>query len=247
MKGLLLPATFTLLGLVILLALGVWQIERKAWKETLIATLAERTSAAPVPLPPPETWPTLRRDNAEFMRVRLRIEPGREDVLVFTSGSAIRDDVKSPGYFVFTPARLPSGGTVVVNRGYVPSRSAPPLQDAQEIVGSLRWPEEPSWFVSDHDASGIWYVRDPLAMARALGWGEVAPFYVEQEAPLPPGGSPHPAPLHVRLRNDHLQYALTWFALAGTLVVVFAIWAAKRRREPVHGGSRGSGRENPHS
>ncbi len=229
--GLLLPAASTLAGLVILLALGVWQIERKAWKEALIATLAERTSAAPVRLPPPETWPTLRAGNDEFTRVRLRIEPGRQDVLVYTSGSALRNDVKSPGYFVFTPARLPDGATVVVNRGYVPSRSAPPSQGAQEIVGSLRWPEEPSWFVPARDASGIWYVRDPLAMAQTLGWGEVAPFYVEQEAPVPPGGLPHPAPLQVRLRNDHLQYALTWFALAGTLVVVFAIWAARQRRE----------------
>jgi cytochrome oxidase assembly protein ShyY1 len=232
-KGLLLPTLFALLGLVVLFALGVWQLERKTWKEALIATLEQRTTAAPVPLPPRQAWPTLTQENSEFMRVRLRINGAAgEDALVYTSGSALRDDVKSPGYFVFTPARLSDGGTVVVNRGYVPSRSTPPLQTPQEIVGSLRWPEAPPWFVSERDSSGLWFVRDPVAMARALGWGEVAPFYIEQEAPVPPGGLPHPAALHPRLRNDHLQYALTWFGLAGTLIVVFAIWAAKRRREP---------------
>jgi len=233
--GLLLPAMFALLGLIGLLALGAWQIERKAWKEALIATLSQRTTAAPVVLPPPQAWASLSAGNSEFMRVQLRIEPGGDDALVYTSGSALRDDVKSPGYFVFMPARLPGGATIVINRGYVPGRPAPRLQGPQDIVGSLRWPEAPSLFVSDRDGSGIWYVRDPLAMARALGWGEVAPFYIEQEAPVPPGGLPHPAALNVRLRNDHLQYAMTWFGLAAVLIVVFAVWATTRRRDQPSG------------
>jgi cytochrome oxidase assembly protein ShyY1 len=87
-------------------------------------------------------------------------------------------------------------------------------------------------FVSDRDsASATWFVRDHLAMAKANGWGEVAPFYIEQEAPVPPGGVPHPAKLNVRLRNDHLQYAITWYSLAGVLVVIFAIWALRQRRD----------------
>jgi cytochrome oxidase assembly protein ShyY1 len=238
-NGLLVPGAFALLGLAMLLALGIWQIERKAWKEALIATLAQRTAAPPIALPPPQAWAALSRENSEFTRVRLRIELGGGDALVYTGGSALRDDVKSPGFFVFTPARLQSGSAIVVNRGYVPSRSAPRLQEPQEIVGSLRWPEAPSLFVSERDSSGIWYVRDPLAMARVLGWGEVAPFYVEQEAPVPSGGLPHPAAINVRLRNDHLQYALTWFGLAAVLVVVFGIWAAARRRETDPGQARG--------
>jgi surfeit locus 1 family protein len=228
-RGLLVPGAFALLGLVVLLGLGIWQIERKAWKEGLIATLAQRLTADPVALPPRSAWASLTPEKAEFRRVRLRIAPAGDDALVYTSGSALRDDVKSPGYFVFTPARLPEGGIVVINRGYVPNQSYPRLEGAQDIIGSLRWPEAPSWFVTDRDSSGIWYVRDPLAMARAKGWGEVAPFYVEQEAPVPAGGLPHPAQLNVRLRNDHLQYALTWFGLAAVLVVMFAIWAVRRR------------------
>ena len=63
------------------------------------------------------------------------------------------------------------------------------------------------------------------------GWGTVAPFYIEQEAPVPPGGLPHPAPLKVQLRNDHLQYAITWYGLAAVLVVMFAIWAVAAAHE----------------
>ena len=235
----LIPGAAALASLVVLFGLGTWQLERKAWKETLIATLDRRLNDAPAALPPPSEWTAMRPENSEFSRVRLRVEfPKAGDALVYTSGSAIRDDVKGAGYFVFSPARLPNGQQVVINRGFVPDRAYPAVAGAVDIVGALRWPEAGSAFVSDHDAAGdVWMVRDPAAMAQRKGWGAVAPFYVEQEAPVPPGGLPHPAPLKVHLRNDHLQYAITWYGLAAVLVVMFAIWAVRRRREEAGGKS----------
>jgi surfeit locus 1 family protein len=233
MGGMLVPGVAALAGLAVLLGLGTWQIQRKTWKEGLIATLAQRLDAAPMALPAPGEWSALTQDNWEFRRVRLRAEfRDSGDALVFTSGSTLREDVKSPGYFVFAPARLPGGGTVVVNRGYVRDRSYPRADGAVDVVGYLRWPEASSWFVSDHDAAGaIWYVRDQRLMAKVRSWGQVAPFYIEQESPVPQGGLPHPATLNVRLRNEHLQYALTWYGLALVLVVMFAIWATQRLRQ----------------
>jgi len=230
---LLLPAALALLGVAVLIGLGTWQIERKAWKEELIATLERRLRATPVSLPPPAQWPELTAEESEFIRVRLLVEwPGGSDALLYTSGSALRDDVKSQGYFVFSPARALGVGTVVVNRGFAPTTAYPRASGVQEIVGVLRWPEPPSWFVVAHDAAGaIWTLRDHRAMAALKGWGEVAPFYIEQEAPVPSGGLPHPSALKVQLRNDHLQYAITWYGLAATLAVMFAIWAWRRRGE----------------
>ena len=232
-RGILVPAAVAVAALIVLLGLGTWQLERKAWKEALIATLDRRLNDAPIGLPPPTEWTGMTPENSEFTRVRLHVEfPKAADALVFTSGSAIRDDVKDTGYFVFSPARLPNGQQVVVNRGFVPDRSYPVAAGAADIVGALSWPEAGSAFVSDHDAAGdVWMVRDPAAMAQWKGWGAVAPFYLEQEAPVPPGGLPHPAPLQVRLRNDHLQYAVTWYGLAAVLVVMFVIWAARRRHD----------------
>jgi cytochrome oxidase assembly protein ShyY1 len=219
-----------LLGFAVLLGLGTWQIERKAWKERLIETITQRIKTEPMVLPAPTEWIAMAAGDWEFRRVNLRIEPVGKDVLVYISGSNLRDDVKAPGYLVFTPVRLPDGGRLVVNRGYVSDQSYPRLSGAQDIVGALRWPEAPSWFVADHDAAGdVWYVRDQRAMAELKGWGPVAPFYVEQEAPVPPGGSPHPAALQVRLRNDHLQYAVTWYGLAAVLALMFTVWAIRRR------------------
>jgi surfeit locus 1 family protein len=243
-RSLLIPGLCALAGFVALLGLGTWQIERKAWKEDLIETLTNRLTSEPGALPPPEYWPLLGPENAEFKRVRLNVSfPKSTDALVYTSGSALRDDVKGAGYFVFSPATLANGHVIVVNRGFTADRKYPPAEGAQEIVGVLRWPESPSLFVPERDSTGAtWFVRDHLAMARALGWGDVAEFYIEQEAPVPPGGVPHPSALKVRLRNDHLQYAITWYSLAGVLVVMFAVWARRQRSAAAadHGSGAGS-------
>jgi surfeit locus 1 family protein len=232
-RGPLVPGLVALAGFVVLIVLGTWQIERKAWKEALIAALRQRVTAEPVALPPQESWGRLTAENSEFLRVRVRIDFRKEgDALLYTSGSALRNDVKSPGYFVFTPVRLSGGTLIVVNRGYIPDFSYPGRAGSEEIVGYLRWPERSSWFIADHDNSNatVWYVRDHRLMAQVKRWGEVGPFYIEQESPAPPGGLPHPAALKVELRNEHLQYALTWYGLAAVLVVVFTIWARGRRR-----------------
>jgi len=239
-RQIVLPGLFVVLGLAVLLGLGAWQLDRKTWKEGIIDALSQRLSAAPVDLPPPEGWPLLDQANHEFRRVVFPAEFLHEDEsLVYTNGSPLRPDVKGPGYWVFTPARLTGGSIVMVNRGFVPEgRQAPSTRpDGQikgvvDIVGAMRWPEARSLFSpSDDPDSGLWYTRDHVAMAVWHNLENAAPFYVDQEEAVPPGGLPQPAPLRVDLRNNHLQYAITWFALAAGLVVIFAIWAIGRRRQ----------------
>lgn len=229
----------TAVGLIVLVSLGLWQLDRLAWKEALIATLRERLATAPVDLPVPSKWSRLTSANAEFRRVNLRVEfIDAPRASLYAGAPALRADIRSPGYFVFAPARLPGGETVVVNTGWVPPDRQYQWNQwgggAREIVGYLRWPERPGLFVTDHDASGaIWFVRDQHAMARVRGWGEVAPFYIDMESPVPAGGRPTPGPLIVNLRNNHLGYAWTWFGLAATLAGVFAFWLWSGRRKTI--------------
>ncbi len=232
-RSLLIPTVFVLVTLAVLLALGFWQVERLAWKENLIGSLGRRVSGPPVPLPPPNEWAGLSQGDWEFRRVSAAVEfTNGPHVFAYTSGTPLRPDIKAPGYFVFAPARLATGQLVVVNVGYTSDRSYPWNITKAEIAGYLRWPESPRWFVTESDQAGsVWYVRDHRAMAQRLSWGEpVAPFYIDQEAPVPPGGVPQPGPLTVKLRNDHFGYALTWFGLAVVLVVVFGFWVARRER-----------------
>jgi surfeit locus 1 family protein len=241
-RSLLIPA---LLAFAALVALGTWQIERKAWKEGLIATLAERLATPPTRLPPPATWAALDQAGNEYRRVTFKAEfEPVERAPVLATGSAFRPDVTGPGYWIFTPARLADGGVVVVNRGFVPLADAKTLPNSLDpglvdITGAIRWPEAPNWFTPKADpAQNLWFVRDPAAIAAAKAWGPVSPFYVELESPVPPGGWPQPGKLVPNLPNNHLQYAVTWYGLALVLVVVFAVWArssfrsAGEAREP---------------
>jgi surfeit locus 1 family protein len=234
-----LPGIIALLSLVVLIGLGTWQLQRKAWKEGLIATLTERLARPPASLPPSTACNGLAPEKDEFRRVEFTAELQHDrETLVYTVGSALRTDVTGPGYWVFTPARLPDGSLVVVDRGFVPEQRRNPKSRPEgqisgqiRIVGALRWPEEPGWFTPEPDpAQNLWFRRDPTGMAKVKGFGPVAPFYVDQEAPTPPGGWPKPGPLTVNLRNQHLQYALTWYGLAAVLIIVFMSFVISRRR-----------------
>jgi len=233
-RRLLVPGLLTMIGLAILIGLGTWQLQRKQWKEDLIATLNHQMAAEPKRLPDASSRAAMTRDNSEFQRVSLSVEfiPDAKPVYLYTGVSALRRDLKQPGYFVFAPARLPDGQTVVINRGYVPMdrRGDAPPAGATDIVGYLRWPESPGWFAQERVAKDdVWFVRDPHAMAAARGWGPVGAFYIDQQSPTPPGGFPKPGPLTVTLRNDHLGYAITWFGLAASLLAVFGAWAIRER------------------
>jgi surfeit locus 1 family protein len=97
------------------------------------------------------------------------------------------------------------------------------------LTGYLRFPEKAGMLTPAENLSKrLWFTRDHLAMAHALGWGAdgrpVAPFYVDLESPVPAGGVPTPGPLEVHLKDDHMQYAITWFGLAGAMVIAFGAW-----------------------
>jgi cytochrome oxidase assembly protein ShyY1 len=229
---------FALAALAVFVSLGTWQLERKAWKEALIATLRQRLAADPDLLPPSARWGGLDPAEHEFRRVHIPATFARQDeALVYSTGSAFRPDVSGQGYWVFAPAELADGRTVIVNRGFVPEgqRSAEthlPLQGRMSMIGALRWPEPRSWFAAKDDpAHNLFFVRDPRAIAAAKGWGDVAPFYVELETPSGEGSLPRYGRLSVALRNEHLQYALTWYGLAAVLAVAFAFWIRGRRHE----------------
>jgi surfeit locus 1 family protein len=239
-RSLVLPILFSVAAFATFVSLGTWQLQRKAWKDAVTYALDTRLTATPAELPPRMRWPNLTASADEFRRVKFTAAyvPGEEALVFAGGGSTFRPDVGGPGYWVFAPARLSDGSTVVINRGFVPEgrqdpSTRPALDTApQEMVGVMRWPESATWFTPAGERSrNVWFLRDPLEIAAAKGWANVAPFFVELESPGPPGGLPQPGPLRVKLRNEHLQYAITWYALAGVVVVMFAIWLRGRRRE----------------
>jgi surfeit locus 1 family protein len=217
-------------GVAVLLSLACWQAHRATWKEGLIADLSSRLAAPPVELPTPDAWSGLNADKWEFVRVHFRAElPSGQEALVYTTGSSLRPDVKGVGYWVFTAARLPGGGLVVVNRGFVPEGrqhlKSVVLAGVFDIVGAMRWPEARGVFTPrDDPVHNLWFVRDHIAIAEEKGWGNVAPFYIEQESPPAPDGWPQVGTLAPNLPNNHRQYELTWIGLAVVLTAVYGAY-----------------------
>ncbi len=229
---------FTLAMVALLIGLGIWQLQRRVEKHALIAALTERLAAAPQALPPPSQWSSLTQAHDEFRRVRFSATfEARPDAMVYSAGSAVRSDISGPGTWAFLPARLPRGETVVVNAGFVQNTMQDRGQQDRavarlvtgaplEMTGYVRFPESPGVLTpAPNPAMRLWFARDHGAMARALGWGEVAPFYIDLESPVPQSGMPKPGPLDVHLTDDHLQYAITWFGLAAVVAMAFAVWA----------------------
>jgi cytochrome oxidase assembly protein ShyY1 len=109
------------------------------------------------------------------------------------------------------------------------------------LTGYIRFPETAGLLTpAASPEKRLWFNRDHFAMARALDWDQggktVAPFYVDLETPVPASGIPKPGPLEVHLRDDHMQYAITWFSLAGAVLIAFGVWLrAQRRASKSHG------------
>lgn len=214
-----------LLGLAVLLVvaglagLGVWQLQRRAWKLDLIARVEARLAADPIPAPGPPDWPGLSAARDEYARVRTSgtFRHDREvAVLAVTE--------RGPGYWIVTPLDTP-GFTVLVNRGFVPQDRRDPatrpegqLPGPVTVQGLLRLSEPGGGFLRSNDpAGGRWYSRDVAAIAAAQHLGPVAPYFIDADATPNPGGLPAGGLTIVRFRNPHLAYALTWFAMAAGL------------------------------
>ena len=240
-------AIFTLLMVVAFTGLGIWQLQRRVEKHALIALLNERLAAAPEALPVSSQWRSLTPGRDEFRRIRFSATYAPlPDAMVYSAGSAVRDDVSGPGTWAFLPAQLADGNTIVVNTGFVQNTMQDRAQqdravrwlitgDPVQLSGYIRFPESAGTLTPPESvAKRLWFTRDHLAMSRVLGWVEdrkaVAPFYIDLETPVPESGIPKPGPLSVHLKDDHLQYAITWFTLAFAVVIAFGVWWRTQRR-----------------
>ncbi len=230
------PAIFTAVAAAVLVALGIWQLHRLAWKEGLIAEIEIRANATPQPLPPVGEWPSLRLEDYEYRHVVAQgtFDNSKEAPVFRASGGSA---AKEPGYFVLTPFRLKGGGIVIVNRGFVPldrkaqsSRLAGLIQGETEVIGLMRQPESRNLFTpADNPATGAFFTRDPDTIAKHFGLAPAAPFSIDADDTPVPGGWPKGGATERSLPNNHFSYALTWFGIALALIGVFAAFAWQSR------------------
>jgi surfeit locus 1 family protein len=210
MRRLIFPILLGVLGVAVLVSLGVWQVQRLAWKEAVLARIDARIFAAPVAIP---ESPTEAAD--EYLPVRVAGELQQAEIRVLVSVEDL-----GAGYRVITPLVTESGRRVLVDRGYIPLEAEADLRPAVriEVVGNLLWPDEVDGWTPEPDATrSIWFARDLPAMAEALA---TEPVLIVAREVDDPSGAVTPLPIDTAaIPNDHLNYAITWFLLA-------LVWAA---------------------
>ena len=213
------------------LALGVWQLQRLAWKTELIAQVDARIHAAAAPAPGPAAWPAVNRRADAYRRVVARgtfLHDRETRVQAVTALGG--------GFWVLTPLRTDQGFVVLINRGFVPPDSRDPVtrpapQGEVRVEGLLRISEPGGGFLRANDPEADrWYSRDVAAIAAARSLGQVAPYFIDADA-APGVMWPRGGLTVVRFSNSHLVYALTWFAMAALTAAGFVLlWRERRRR-----------------
>ena len=222
----------SLAAFAVLIGLGTWQVQRLHWKEALIAERTAAISAPPVELP--RTLEAAR--SLEFHRVRVKGQFLYEREIPV---HAIERQRGAAGYLVLTPLRLEDGAVLWVERGWVPpekrdatTRPAGNPGGALSVDGLLRLApaEKPGWFIPANDpARTEWFWIDLPVLARTADVPEALPFYVEAGPAPNPGGFPVGGQANTDLPNDHLQYAITWYALAAALAVIYLMLLRRER------------------
>lgn len=206
------------------IALGTWQVNRLSWKESLIARVEQRISAAPVEAPVASEWAAVNAESHEYRHVRIAGTFLHERSTKVQATTAL-----GSGYWLMTPMQTADSSIVLINRGFIPQKDL----DAQSlsipagvttVTGLLRMSEPGGGYLRENNlAQNRWYSRDVQAIAQARGLASAAPYFIDadaspesvydhdsgQRARYPVGGL-----TVVSFPNNHLVYALTWFALA---------------------------------
>ena len=245
-------AVAALLLFVLFAGLGTWQVFRLQWKLDLIERVDARVHAQPVAPPAAAQWPQVSRESDEYRRVRLS---GRYLYELTTPVQALSD--LGAGFWLLTPLCLDDGDIILVNRGFIPSSGdiatrypgrragADPCAAATgervDLHGLLRIAEPKSGFLRDNDpVNNRWYAREvgAIAAARGLDLARVAPFFVDAGKGQDPAAAPETAVgglTVIAFPNNHLVYALTWYALA-LMVAAAAWWVVRYEARAGRGG-----------
>lgn len=224
------------IAFLILVSLGTWQVERLQWKEALITKMEAMRHAAPISLHALSQMPKPDLE-AEYrpLTVRGRFDHAGEQYFYATHDGQV-------GYHVYTPLIMAEGRVLFVNRGFVPEdrkdaakRAEGQIAGEVDITGLYRreLAEKPSWLVPENEPQKrLYFWKDLAAMAKAANVpeGRLEHFFLDADATPNPGGWPKGGVTQVELPNNHLSYAVTWYGLAATLLVVSVLAIRRKAR-----------------
>lgn len=219
LKKLIFPLALGILGTGFLIWLGIWQLERLNWKETVLAQIDARIYDAPVALPQKPS-----EDPDQFLPVTAIGSFTGQEIHVLASRKT-----HGAGYRVIAVLDI---GTrrIMVDRGFIPTPAKNDLRPLKEvsITGNLHWPDELTSSIPEPDlGANIWFARDVAAMAVQL---ETEPTLLVSRSETGDGVEAFPVNSS-GIPNDHLNYAITWFLFATVWfgMTLYLLWRIKRK------------------
>jgi len=230
-KPALIPTLISVLAVILGVILGVWQLQRLHWKEGIIEARQQAAKAEPLAKLPER----FEADRHAFRRVKISGR-FRHDKEMYVAARSLRGN---PGYHIVTPFELAGGGVILVNRGWGPLKAKEPstrpkgqVDGTVAVEGLLRGPREKGYFVPENrPRENFWFWLDVDAMAAHSGMNAKDGYYVELVANQTPGLYPLGGQARIDLPNNHLNYAITWFSVALTALVIYLLWHRRRGRE----------------
>ncbi len=215
MRKIIFPILLGIAGVAILCALGFWQVARLEWKQTVLSGIDARLSGAAIELPA-----TPSEETDEYKSVAISGEFTGDELHVLTSGTAA-----GTGYLAIRALTLPDGRRILIDQGLLPleNKDASPRTGSVEITGNLLWPDDINSSTPEPDLpKNIWFGRDLTAMAQVL---ETEPLMVVLRTSTPNDPRLTPVPVNTStIKNDHLEYAVTWFGLAVVWALMSLYW-----------------------
>ncbi|MGH1415017.1 MAG: SURF1 family protein [Pelagimonas sp.] len=215
MKRLIAPMLIGLVGAAILVALGTWQLQRLSWKSDILDEIDRVIVAEAQPLPQ-MIYPSEQR----YLPVTMQgtVEDGALFVLVSVKR-------RGPGWRVISPFTTQDGRRVLLDRGFVPTdkKDAERFTGTAQILGNMHWPDDRNSSTPENDvAKNTWFARDIAQMAEVL---DTEPLLIITRNMSPADEGVMPLPVDSSgVANDHLQYAITWFSLAGIWILMTGVW-----------------------
>ncbi|XP_030363146.1 surfeit locus protein 1 isoform X1 [Strigops habroptila] len=206
--------------------LGTWQVQRRKWKLDLIAQLASRITSEPIPL----TLDPMELKELEYRPVKVRGRFDHSKELYILPRSLVEPEREARaatrlmshpenGANVITPFYCTDlGVTILVNRGFVPKKKLKPetrlkgqIEDEIDLTGVVRLSETRKPFVPENNVEkNRWHYRDLQAMAAVTG---AEPIFIDADFRSTVPGGPIGGQTRVSLRNEHMQYIITWYGL----------------------------------
>jgi len=213
------PLIYGLTGVVMLISLGIWQVQRLEWKTNILIDIEAKINSASVPLP---DNPNEETDN--FLPVFVEGKVGEQSLYYLTSQRSW-----GPGYRVISPLEMDSR-VILLDRGFIPDQ----LKETHDnpgfvkVKGNLLWPDEWDDLFTPKPENDIWFARELERMSDVLG---TEPLMIVSKVTTNEDTNIKPWPVTAEgIPNNHLQYAITWFSLATIWFVLTAYWIMRIAR-----------------